>query len=486
MVSAVDLAKRALVILLKSLAASYGLSLELRRDTPDNLVRNACRKVSRKVHPDQGGDPEQQKALNNARDAWEEALKRSKGRGRPSSTGAVVSVWQQKKAEEKEKEFRFQSLGVLLTYQKFPDESCWKRFLVFLERCLSLWKVRFWCATLETNGDGTKHLHVMLQFYKAADRHAETFRFEGVRPNARPHDLLGEGWGGRRLQASLDRGFFYTWAAKEGTARDEQGNLCVAGNYEPAWTTAKCKYTVSGKWLDSLFRAYKLSPDTYEEYLYLCRDNVVSRKRNLDALRAQTAAVERKREIEERAKSLRSDPAVFQPFKPVAEARAWLEVFERKAMRYPLLVVFAPSHTGKTEFAKSLFERPFKVEIGDLPHFPDKMRQFDKKRFDGIVLDDVRDLSFVALHQEKLQGNYEAELEFGSTAGGTCVYYQDLWKVPVAVTVNFSTRNLDFLATHDYLSKKENVHFLAFSGRPGEAPPQTSWPLKGDWARKGA
>ncbi len=82
MVSAADLAKRALVVLLKSLEAVYELSLGLRRDSPDDELRKACRKVSKKVHPDRGGDPEQQKALNNARDAWEDALKQGKGRGR--------------------------------------------------------------------------------------------------------------------------------------------------------------------------------------------------------------------------------------------------------------------------------------------------------------------------------------------------------------------------------------------------------------------
>ena len=92
MVSAVDLAKRALVVLLKSLEAVYGLSLGLRRDSPDNEIRKACRKVSKKVHPDHGGDPEQQKAFNNARDAWEDALKQSQGRGRPAKSASVVCV----------------------------------------------------------------------------------------------------------------------------------------------------------------------------------------------------------------------------------------------------------------------------------------------------------------------------------------------------------------------------------------------------------
>ena len=63
MASAIDLAKRALVTLLKTLAAAYGTVLTLTRDSPDATVRSAYRKVSRKAHPDHGGDPEHQKTL---------------------------------------------------------------------------------------------------------------------------------------------------------------------------------------------------------------------------------------------------------------------------------------------------------------------------------------------------------------------------------------------------------------------------------------
>eukprot|EP00959_Pyramimonas_sp_CCMP1952_P443920 9293656-Pyramimonas_sp.AAC.1 len=55
--------------------------------------------------------------------------------------------------------FRFQSVGVLLTCQKFPDRTCWKRFVIFARTQLADWQARFWCATLETNQDGTHHLH---------------------------------------------------------------------------------------------------------------------------------------------------------------------------------------------------------------------------------------------------------------------------------------------------------------------------------------
>ena len=48
----------------------------------------------------------------------------------------------------------------------------------------------------------------------------------------------------------------------------------------------------------SLWQQHKLSHDTYEEYLFLCRDIVLSRKRNLDAVRQRdeeaAEAMERK------------------------------------------------------------------------------------------------------------------------------------------------------------------------------------------------
>ena len=67
---------------------------------------------------------------------------------------------------------------------------------------------------METNVDGTYHLHLMLQFFSAGDRSAKGFAFENVTPNAAPNDLLEEGWCGKRWQESVDRAFFYVYANK--------------------------------------------------------------------------------------------------------------------------------------------------------------------------------------------------------------------------------------------------------------------------------
>ena len=122
--------------------------------------------------------------------------------------------------------------------------------------------------------NGTHHFHLALQFYNAGDRTAQTFSFEGVTPNARSTDSLGEGWCGKKWQESVDRAFFYVWANKVGTAVDESGALCVEGNRQPAWTTAQSTYRVKGNWLDKLLQAYKLTLSVYEECLYKCRDGL--------------------------------------------------------------------------------------------------------------------------------------------------------------------------------------------------------------------
>ena len=75
MVNAVDLAKRALVKLLKEMAAIYTLTLSVARDSPDPAVRTAYRKVSVNAHPDRGGDADHQRQLNAAYSAWEAAAK---------------------------------------------------------------------------------------------------------------------------------------------------------------------------------------------------------------------------------------------------------------------------------------------------------------------------------------------------------------------------------------------------------------------------
>ena len=281
-------------------------------------------------------------------------------------------------------------------------------------------------------------MHLMLQFHKAVNCLTTRFTFEGKRPNASSHDLLGEGVCKKKLQQSIDRGMFYVWADKVGSVR-------VAANYEPCWTRAARTYPVLGKWPEALWKQRKLSTEQYEKYLYLSRDGVVARKRNLEAVREHEAAQEEAALIEANMRRVRANAAVYRPFPAVAAAQAWLAMFREDRLRYPVLVVLGASHTGKTEWVKSLFTNALELKVGSLEVFPQGMRRFQWGVHDGVVLDDVRDMVFLSEHQDKLQGKYDSLVEFATTPGGTCAYTKYLFAVPIAVTVNHSTRNLDYL-----------------------------------------
>ena len=130
--------------------------------------------------------------------------------------------------------------------------------------------------------------------------------------------------------------------------------------------------------------------------------------------------------------------------------------------RYPFLVLLGASRSGKTEFAKSLFQSPFEVKIGVLEHFPDTLRSFSRSEHDALILDDVRDFEFCVRHQEKLQGKYDLMAEFGSTPGGQCAYFKWLWRVPIIITANFTTRNRKLLDSDDFLGNLGNRVLVEF------------------------
>ena len=198
-VSLVQSTKRALVSLLKSLAVKFKLVLSITRDSDDAEVRRSYRTVSRRVHPDRGGSAEDQKKLNVAYGHWEKATREAKPCGRKSDDSAKLKLEcterTSRERKAKEKGYRIQSQGILLTYQKFSDVGVWHRFVKFVKCTLRRQGVQYWCATMETNADGSYHLHLMLQFHSRRDRTSSTFAFEGVCPNAQPSDLLGDGWG---------------------------------------------------------------------------------------------------------------------------------------------------------------------------------------------------------------------------------------------------------------------------------------------------
>lgn len=239
-------AKRAYVKVLLSLATKYKIAADVNRDSDDDALGRFFRKLARRAHPDKGGCEADSKLLHTARDDWRAAQHSSdKAPEMPqpptSAAAALASVAPTEKARRKA--YRIQSEGVMLTYQSIHDAAQWERMVTFLEARVKGWRVKFWCATLEKCPDTQRlHVHVYLQFCGAVDRTVAPFAFEGIKPNASTNDYLGDGLCRKRLQESINRGFFYVYADKIGTMQDSSGKPCVRGNYMPCWTKCAKKH----------------------------------------------------------------------------------------------------------------------------------------------------------------------------------------------------------------------------------------------------
>ena len=104
-----------------------------------------------------------------------------------------------------------------------------------------------------------------------------------------------------------------------------------------------------------------------------------------------------------------------------------------------------------------MWPAPLVLRIGNSAHWPDAMRTFARGRHTHVVL--VLD---------KIQGVWDEELEFGTTQGGTCAYKKYLYRVPIVVTCNMSTANLECLDSseaHDFLGREENRVVLRLTER---------------------
>ena len=114
-----------------------------------------------------------------------------------------------------------------------------------------------------------------------------------------------------------------------------------------------------------------------------------------------------------------------------------------------------------------MFKQPLVVAVGDLEHFPDGIRKFNRKVNDGIVLDDLRDFYFLVRHQEKLQGKVDTSAEFASTPSGQYAFEKWLWKIPIVVAANRTTKNRDLLQTNDFLGNPGNRVLVHRDAPPG-------------------
>ena len=176
MVSALDKAKRALVVLVRALALTYKCAVLVGRDSPDKDVEAAHRKLSRHLQPGQGSAEDQQR-LRAAHEAWEAQRRGAPGRGGKRTKAPAVTGAQQREPQEQggRQAYRIASEAVLLTYQGVTGVDQWLRLNAFVRSSLTVWRVKYWCSTCEQNADGGYHAHIMVQFTQLRDCSVKNF-----------------------------------------------------------------------------------------------------------------------------------------------------------------------------------------------------------------------------------------------------------------------------------------------------------------------
>ena len=160
----------------KKLDRNYYAAIGVARDIDEAGLKKAYRQAILTAHPDKGGSTKDAQRLNAARDAWLHSRGSDSGACRPQQQHtAVVAVQAPRQRASTDstvslplplpgssrKQFRINTTAVLLTYQGLPKAALkeWKQFIAFVRGNKAKWSVKHWCATLETNADGTYHAH---------------------------------------------------------------------------------------------------------------------------------------------------------------------------------------------------------------------------------------------------------------------------------------------------------------------------------------
>ena len=76
------------------------------------------------------------------------------------------------------KQYRIQSVAVLLTYNGVADIAKWSRFVKQVQTHLKAWRVKHWCATLEADKEGELYIHLMWQYNSQVDRVSRGRRYK--------------------------------------------------------------------------------------------------------------------------------------------------------------------------------------------------------------------------------------------------------------------------------------------------------------------
>ena len=289
------------------------------------------------------------------------------------------------------------------------DEICAKEWSVALELCPE---------TLKTQKLVRLHAHVVFTWSRNKTiRSASSLRLAGVLP---VHNSDGNPMAFHRSRSSAP-GHYYLQMPKV-------GSIWRATN-----TLAFKKFAVNPRWVTAFWQSEHLTTESARAEYVRCKMNLMSNLQNLQVVDRETEAelLRSKKEIIDEA--LRADLCEF---RFVAEKEPFLQQFEQIRRRYKFLVLHGASCTGKTVWAKFLFEDPdlvLEINCASCPE-PD-LREFRPMLHKGILIDEAS--AEMVLRQKKLFQAPPVDCRMG--ASNTNCHAYDVYVSGVAMMIASNT-----------------------------------------------
>ena len=255
------------------------------------------------------------------------------------------------------------------------------------------------------------HAHAFIEG-KKWDCTINAFMVGGVPPNVQPNKGKGSG-----ARTTKDRGHFYV-VCKYKDSHQESWT-----NYEPAHA-----YAVKTIWVQTLYQQAKVTKAIECAAHYLCLTPPLEALVRLSDGKRKAAqkAIAR----EQREKRLRGELTTFEYPHQILE---WKSQYEVERLRYKFLVIWGRSLTGKTEFARSLFQNAF-IHSDNIA-----WAGYDEEKHDAVIFDDIKMIyKMVSDNRALFQASGTAMQQTSAT--NMYALTVDVTAKPLVVTSNYEPR----------------------------------------------
>lgn len=303
--------------------------------------------------------------------------------------------------------FHIKAHAFMLTYN-WPDDKTYdfEEFVnVFREEKMDPRDVASFVHEKETRD----HFHVYLHSTRQIDCDNSVYNmWEMENPNVKPNTMSGSGY-----KVAVQRGHFYV------SCEHKKSYIVGISDYPP-----NVAYVVRQKWIMDLWAKDKIADPISAMAFYNCLT---------PAAQAQvTMSLNRKRLDNKKAAKVARREAIlasFSAFPKIDCVEEWKLHYNTVLARYNFLVLWGPSRTGKTEYARSLFKNPFIHEDSVC------WNGYDEDEHDVIIFDDVKSVYKYISDNRKL---FQASSDVMTQTSATNVYALsvDVTAKPIIVTSN--------------------------------------------------